>query len=162
MTIRAYQASDWAAICRVHDSARLHELAASSLSAAFLPLEVAAEREGLFEAEILVLEQDELVLGFVAVAGDELTWLYVDPGQFRRGLGRRLLRAAIGRANRPLSLEVLVGNDAALSLYLSEGFRIAGISAGKLAGNESHAAEAHVLRYEPEEGLAGPGGFSRA
>jgi hypothetical protein len=48
----------------------------------------------------------------------------------------------------PLSLDVLVGNEAALSLYLSEGFRVVKQVSGKLAGNESFPATANVLSYD--------------
>jgi ribosomal protein S18 acetylase RimI-like enzyme len=42
--------------------------------------------------------------------------------------------------------EVLVGNESALALYLSEGFKILRRSDGKLAGNESFAASGYVLQ----------------
>jgi ribosomal protein S18 acetylase RimI-like enzyme len=48
----------------------------------------------------------------------------------------------------PLSLEVLVGNDAALSLYRSEGFSVIEQVSGKLAGNESFPAAAYVLSFK--------------
>jgi ribosomal protein S18 acetylase RimI-like enzyme len=52
-------------------------------------------------------------------------------------------RAAVRASLTPLSLEVLVGNEAALALYLSEGFRIVDRVSGKLAGNERFAATAY-------------------
>jgi ribosomal protein S18 acetylase RimI-like enzyme len=51
-------------------------------------------------------------------------------------------------AGRPLSLDVLVGNTAALALYQSAGFKIVDTISGKLAGNEQFAATAHVLHKE--------------
>ncbi len=88
-----------------------------------------------------------MVLGFVAYTSGELTWLYVDPARFRRGLGKRMIRAALARAEHPLVLEVLEGNEAALSFYLSEGFQIIRTANGRLAGNEGFSATAHVLRH---------------
>jgi ribosomal protein S18 acetylase RimI-like enzyme len=151
MIIRPYAPADWASICRVHDEARKHELAGGCLSEAFLSLPASAESEGLFDGEVLVLEDGGAVLGFVAYNDEELTWLYVAPSRFRQGLGRRLVRAALAKAGRPLSLEVLQGNEAALSLYLSEGFRIVRKVSGHLSGNEDFPATAHVLHH-PNDG----------
>lgn len=47
----------------------------------------------------------------------------------------------------PLELEVLLGNHAALALYLAEGFRVVRRADGRLVGNEAFAASAHVLRH---------------
>jgi GNAT superfamily N-acetyltransferase len=95
MLIRPYSPTDWARPCVIHDAARLHELEAAGLSEAFLSLEDTAENEGLFDGEVLVAESEGQVQGFVAFTQHELTWLYVDPGKSRQGIGRRLLRRAI-------------------------------------------------------------------
>ena len=47
LTIRDYAPSDWPRLCEIQDAARRRELALAGLEAAFLPLETAAEREGL-------------------------------------------------------------------------------------------------------------------
>jgi ribosomal protein S18 acetylase RimI-like enzyme len=148
MHIRLYSPADWERLCEIHDAARMQELQASGLMEAFLSLEQAAEGEGLFEAQILVAEEDDQVLGFAAYTEEELTWLYVDPHCHRQGIGRRLVRAVVTASPNPLSLDVLVGNEAALSLYLSEGFRVVKQVSGKLAGNESFPATANVLSYD--------------
>jgi ribosomal protein S18 acetylase RimI-like enzyme len=147
MHIRSYSPADWNRLCEIHDAARKHELEVSGLMEAFLSLEQTAESEGLFEAEILVAEERGEVQGFAAYTKDELTWLYVDPRCYRRGIGRHLVRAVIKASPNPLSLDVLVGNEAALSLYRSEGFSIIKQVSGRLAGNESFPAAAYVLRF---------------
>ena len=146
MPIRPYTTTDWAQLCAVHDLARKGELAASGLLDAFLTLEQTAENEGLFDGRVLVYESEGLVRGFVAFADQELTWLYVDPACYRLGIGRKLLRHAIEACGGNISTEVLVGNDSALQLYLSEGFRILRRVDGKLTGNESFAASGYVLQ----------------
>lgn len=146
MQIRPYQTADWPGICRVHDAARVFELAASGLSDAFLALEDTGEEEGLFDATLLVAEVDGQVVGFAGYTDDEVTWLYVDPARFRQGIGRALVDAVLRAAGKPLALDVLTGNSAALALYLSAGFTIVETISGKLAGNEQFAASAHVLR----------------
>jgi ribosomal protein S18 acetylase RimI-like enzyme len=145
MHIRPYAAEDWSRLCEIHDTARKHELEASGLSDAFLTLEQAAESEGLFEGVILVAQDAAEIKGFAAYTDEELTWLYVDPRYFRQGVGRCLVRAVVSASPNPLSLDVLIGNEAALSLYLSEGFTVVRQVSGKLAGNESFPATACVL-----------------
>jgi GNAT superfamily N-acetyltransferase len=145
MPIRRYLPADWTRLCVIHDAARKDELSASGLQDAFLTLEQTAQNEGLFDGEILVYESEGEVSGFVAFADNELNWLYVHPGAYRRGVGRALLRRAIEACGRDMSTEVLVGNESALQLYLSEGFRILKRVDGKLTGNESFAASGYVL-----------------
>ncbi|WP_426168886.1 GNAT family N-acetyltransferase [Pseudoduganella sp. R-34] len=145
MIIRPYQAADWQGICAVHDAARKFELDSSGLADAFLTLEQTGEAEGLFEATLLVAEIAGEVAGFAGFTEDEVTWLYVDPARYRQGIGRALLDAVLRESGRALSLDVLVGNTAALALYQSAGFKIVDTISGKLAGNEQFAATAHVL-----------------
>lgn len=147
MRIRPYENTDWPQICGIHDAARVFELEASGLADAFLTLEETGEAEGLFDATLLVAEDEGAVVGFAGFTDDEVTWLYVDPGRYRQGIGRALLDAVLREARRPLSLDVLAGNAAALALYQNAGFRIIDTISGRLAGNEQFAATAHVLRH---------------
>ncbi|CAN5659531.1 hypothetical protein BH11PSE8_BH11PSE8_24330 [soil metagenome] len=147
MHIRPYSPADWHRLCEIHDAARKYELEASGLIDAFLTLEQAAETEGLFDGMVLVAEEAGRVKGFAALDEDELSWLYVDPLCYRQGIGRSLVRAAVKASPRPLSHDVLLGNEAALALYLSEGFKVVGQASGKLAGNERFPASAYVLRH---------------
>jgi ribosomal protein S18 acetylase RimI-like enzyme len=146
MNLRAYSPGDWDRLCLIHDAARLHELQASGLADAFLSLAQTAENEGLFDGEVLVAELQGQVYGFVAYADGELTWLYVEPSKFKQGIGRQLLRHAIQACGGNISTEVLVGNEPALALYLSEGFKILRRVDGKLTGNEAFCASGFVLQ----------------
>lgn len=149
MQVRPYVPADWPALARIHDAARRDELAAAKLEAAFLTLEQTAEGEGLFEGNVLVaVDEGEAIHGFAAWHEGELTWLYVDPARYRRGVGRLLLDAVIAAAPGTLTTEVLVGNEAALGLYLACGFRIERRVDGRLTGNESFAASGYVLVRE--------------
>ena len=71
-----------------------------------------------------------LILARVAADECEILWLVVTGPWRRRGLGRRLLRAALrsaaGRGAGTAYLEVSEGNAAAIALYESEGFRPCG------------------------------------
>lgn len=145
MKIRKYIPSDWPRLCEIHDAARLDELRLSVGEAAFLTLEQTAQNEGLFDASVVVAEVSGCVEGFAAFSQDELTWLYVNPCVYRRGIGRVLLRYAIEHAGDRFSAEVLEGNEPALKLYLSEGFSITKKSKGRLAGNEAFEASGYRL-----------------
>lgn len=78
LSIRKYEEKDFERLCQVHDPARKSELEYAGLPAAFLPLSIAAEREGLFEYQVYVAEDKGLVVGFIAFSDTELAWLYVD------------------------------------------------------------------------------------
>jgi ribosomal protein S18 acetylase RimI-like enzyme len=145
VTIRPYADGDWDAIARIHDAARLDELRDSVGVAAFLTLAQTAEGEGLFDGHLWVAEVDGAVAGFVALDDDEVTWLYVDPQRYRRGVGRALLRHALAAAGPRVEVTVLDGNPAALALYLNEGFTITETRTGSLAGNEAFAATGHIM-----------------
>jgi GNAT superfamily N-acetyltransferase len=116
---------------------------------AFLDLAATYEGEGLFDDEVGVAELDGQVAGFIAVSEDEVTWTYVHPDLYRRGVGRALLRHVLGRATRPLELTVLHGNEPARKLYESEGFVLQETRTGALAGSEAFAATGHILVFTP-------------
>ena len=144
--IREYHDSDWDAISRVHDAARLDELRHSAGLEAFLTLEQTAQGEGLFDGLLWVAETDGEVTGFVALDGDEVTWLYVDPVRYRRGIGRALLRHAVAHAGECAEVTVLDGNPAALALYRSEGFEVRETRTGPMAGNERFIVTGHIMQ----------------
>jgi ribosomal protein S18 acetylase RimI-like enzyme len=146
MNLRPYSPTDWERLCLIHDAARVHELEASGLAAAFLTLEATAANERLFDGQVIVAEVEGEVCGFVAYAEGELTWLYVEPSRYKQGIGRQLLRHAIKASEGNMSTEVLVGNEPALALYLSEGFTVQRRVDGKLTGNEAFAASGYVLQ----------------
>ena len=138
--IRPYQSTDWPRLCEIHDASRLDELKLSVGTEAFLTLEQTAENEGLFDGKLFVAEIEGVVQGFVAYGDGELTWLYVHPDCYRKGVGRALVRQAITGSATVTTVELLEGNTPALQLYLSEGFKVVERVEGKLEGNEGFAA----------------------
>ena len=92
-SIRPYQARDWEGVCRAHDAARLLEVETFIPDNVTLPMEKAVDIDGnFFEGDVFVAvgESDE-VLGFIAVRGDELTWMYVHPDHHREGVASALV-----------------------------------------------------------------------
>ncbi|UIJ44537.1 GNAT family N-acetyltransferase [Sphingomonas cannabina] len=145
LTIRPYQASDWPAINAIHDAARLDELRLSVGLHAFRPLAEVAEDEGLFDGELWVAEAPHVV-GFVAFDREEVSWLYVDPAHYGKGVGKRLLRHALARIPGDATTSVLAGNDPALNLYLAAGFEIVETRSGHLSGAPDVPATGHLLK----------------
>lgn len=148
LVIRDYRESDWPGLMAVHDAARVNELRLAGLDDAFLPLSIAAEREGLFEYTLRVAEVDASAAGFAAFTADELAWLYVDPAFSCRGIGQALVKDALERMGRPVSVEVLAGNEPALRLYRRCGFQQEKTVSGKMPGNEGFNVVCHVLRLD--------------
>ena len=71
---------------------------------------------------MLVAEIDDRVVGYVAVSGNHIENLYVDPELQGHGVGRRLLTAVEQRLVGPVTLRCLVVNTRARSLYERCGF----------------------------------------
>ena len=138
--VRSYQPADWPRLCVIHDLARMDELRLSVGEDAFRSLQETYQEEGLFDGEVLVASLEDTIAGFVAVSENEVTWLYVDPSLYRRGVGRALLRAAFTHCDAAIRIELLEGNTAAERLYASEGFRIVERREGRLVGNEAFVA----------------------
>ena len=122
-TIREYSDEDWEAICRVHDRARPDELRGSCDPRAFVPLAEDPEAKDVHSSRKFVACDGEVVVGFVGVEGAYLSYLYVDPEYYGRGIGRRLLRLGMDLAGPEVNTIALDGNARALALYESEGFR---------------------------------------
>lgn len=154
IALRVYRPVDWPRLCAIHDAARLDELRLSVGIDAFLSLEETYRNEGLFDGAVCVAEVDGVVRGFVAFGDGELTWLYVEPAFYRRGIGRALVRHAVAASGSEIELELLDGNQPARSLYESEGFAVAHRVDGKLAGNEGFAASGLVMKRSRDCGRA--------
>ena len=148
LIIRPCYPSDWPRLMAIHDAARMQELRLAGLEDAFLPLEAAAERERLFDYTLRVAELAGEAAAFLAYTKEGLAWLYVDPAFMRRGIGTRLVRYMLDHtAVRPVTLEVLAGNEPALALYRSQGFTHVETVTGSMPGNERFQVTVHVLSY---------------
>jgi ribosomal protein S18 acetylase RimI-like enzyme len=147
MKIRNYTNDDWTRICEIHDAARKDELSSAGLEDAFLSMEQTAENEGFSAYVVLVAEVDGIVQGFAAFSDVEISWLYVDPRRYSMGVGSALVRAALLATGGSLSVEVLDGNERALSLYKKTGFAVVGRASGQMPGNERFAVSVTELRY---------------
>lgn len=83
-----------------------------------------AEDDEFFASQTLVACLGGAVVGFASWNEDYLTWLYVDPNQQRRGIGRRLLAEVLERIGPEAWTNTLAGNDPALALYRQAGMEV--------------------------------------
>jgi ribosomal protein S18 acetylase RimI-like enzyme len=133
--IREYRATDWPAVCAVHDRARPDELLGSCDPRAFVPLaQEQADAENFRRSRKFVACVRECVVGFVGIDGTYLSWLYVDPAWYGRGIGRQLLRLGILLIGPGAWTVSLAGNMRARRLYESEGFQVVRSFEGSNAG----------------------------
>ena len=146
ITIRPYAPEDWQALQEIHDPARRQELHLAGLDGAFLPLSIAAEREGLWEYSVFVAHLEGVAAGFVAFTPEELAWLYVRPDRQRRGVGRALAEFALAHMGAgEKTVEVLFGNDPARRLYRSLGFARETVLTGVMPGNEEYPVRVYSM-----------------
>jgi ribosomal protein S18 acetylase RimI-like enzyme len=134
MPLRPARTGDAPAITRVFQAARDHSLA-------FLPkLHTDAEDHAFYArvvqgGSVTVAEAGGAAVGFLALSGNEVTHLYVDPAHHREGHGSALLRAAQA-ANADLELWVFQRNADAVAFYEAHGFAITRTTDG--SGNDEH------------------------
>jgi ribosomal protein S18 acetylase RimI-like enzyme len=132
MNLRAARAADAPAITRVFQAARDHSLP-------YLPKLHTDEEDHAYFAQVVEREQVTVaeaggtVVAFLALDGDEIDHLYVDPAQHRRGVGAALLAGAKTRRDH-LELWVFQRNRSAIAFYEAHGFAIAESTDG--SGNE--------------------------
>lgn len=124
----------------------------ASLSAAFLPFSLAAERENFFDyPHIDVATVNNVVVAFSAYTDDELAWLYVSPNMMRKGIGKKLVARALDIEPGIKHIEVLYGNEPARKLYESMGFYVQKIEEGVMPGNESYHVKVYSICRTPKE-----------
>jgi ribosomal protein S18 acetylase RimI-like enzyme len=89
--------------------------------------------------------------------------MYVAPEFARRGIGRALVRHVIAEATREPGLEQLVltvthSNDAARTLYESEGFRSFGVEPRAIRVGDRYLDKNHMVRFLERAGRDPSGG----
>jgi GNAT superfamily N-acetyltransferase len=94
----------------------------------------------LEQAELWVAEEGGQVVGFAGISGDELTHLYVDLPDQKRGVGSSLLEHVKGLRPKRLELWVFQENERARRFYERHDFRLVRLTDG--AGNMEQVADA--------------------
>jgi len=145
MEIRKYKQEDWKRICTIHDAARIDELNGSVDPDAFMALEACYKEEALFDSEIYIAEFEQKIVGFVAFEPKEITWLYVDPNYYQKGIGSALVKFALKQCQYPIEIQVLTGNVPAVNLYKKFGFKIKETKKGTISTSKDFPASAYIM-----------------
>jgi len=116
MMVRAATADDLAAIAAIQEAS---PEASQWDPASYLGYECSVATSGGRVAGFLVVRQ-------IGPGEREILNLAVDPPERRRGVARKLLETELRRAKNHWFLEVRASNSAAMKLYESAGFRMAG------------------------------------
>jgi len=77
------------------------------------------------EELIIIAEEDSRILGFASLYLPEnfIHNLFVHPDIFGKGVGARLVTAAIDKMNKPIRLKCVSENQKALSFYENNGWK---------------------------------------
>jgi putative acetyltransferase len=143
--LRAARPADAPAVVAVFHAARAAALP-------YLPVVHAPEEDAAFfgglvgQGIVTVAELDGRVAGFLALNGDWVDHLYVDPPAQGRGLGGALLRHAQAR-RAELQLWVFQRNTRAIAFYEHHGFTLAERTDG--SGNEERTPDARMVWPTP-------------
>jgi [ribosomal protein S18]-alanine N-acetyltransferase len=137
MLLRDYQKEDWDAICDIFIRAKPDELKGSCSPEAVIPL---AKDEGLlnlFNNSVLyVAELDNKIVGYGGYQGTLISFLFVDPQYYKRGIATELLKKVITQIGPEAWLIVAKNNIPARELYQKFGFQIAKEFVGKYNGHD--------------------------
>ena len=125
--IRRYEPADFDAVNDLWRRARLHALPDFQARKGHT---VEEDREHfrdvvLVRHDVWVAELDGQATGFLAVAGDFIDQLYVDPDHQRKGLGRALIAHARELSPSGLRLFTFQINHDGRAFYESQGFVVA-------------------------------------
>lgn len=70
-----------------------------------------------------VYENEQGIIGFISMNGDEIGGLFVDPGHQSKGIGGQLVKHMIPK-HAPLEVEVFKRNTIGLPFYVKHGFEV--------------------------------------
>lgn len=118
--IRHYSQEDTDALLEIWRKASI--LAHPFLEEAFVK-QVAKDMRGIYlpNAETWVMEEEGKPIGFIALVGDEIGGLFLDPDYHGKGFGRALVDHAFSLKG-PLSVEVFEKNRIGRRFYERYGF----------------------------------------
>jgi putative acetyltransferase len=118
--IRSYTSNDTDALIAIWDDA---DTAAHPFMPKSIKDQVREDMRNIYlpNAETWVLEEDGKPVGFIAMIGNEIGGLFLDPSQHGKGKGRQMVDLVVGLKG-PLTVEVFKDNKIGLPFYQRYGF----------------------------------------
>jgi [ribosomal protein S18]-alanine N-acetyltransferase len=137
MLFRGYKKEDWDAICDIFLKAKQDEIRGSCNPEDIIPLEKDEVLLKSFNSSVIyVAELDYKVYGFAGYDGSLVSFLFVDPTYYKRGIGTELLKKVLSQVGDKAWLNVAKNNIPARELYKKFGFKIAAEFVGKYNGKD--------------------------
>ncbi|OUR89802.1 GNAT family N-acetyltransferase [Gammaproteobacteria bacterium 42_54_T18] len=122
MNIRPFEQTDYPLVLDIYSKSKLDELIYESQEFKFLPLDQDAKRLAeLQESDIYVFDNNG-VIGYGAVFGEEIRALFIHPSGRGKGFGQTLLEYLLTKISGAASLYVAKTNAPAKALYEKFGF----------------------------------------
>ncbi len=119
----------------IFNRAKPDELKGSVALADIVPLtEDAGLLESFHASHIFVAREDDHILGYIGYRQELISFLFVDPAHYQRGIGSRLLAHVLPLMGNKAWLLVAKTNRAAVALYRKSGFTVAEEFTGKYNG----------------------------
>ncbi len=91
-------------------------------------------REHMKEADLRVIEDEGVLVGFLGMLEDYIAGIFIDPNIKSKGYGKQLIDD-VKKSHRVLALDVYEKNTNALNFYLRNGFKIVNKSRCEDTGN---------------------------
>lgn len=140
--IREYNKPDWPEIVRLFKAAKQDELKGAVDADQIVGLEDDKVLLKSFrESNIFVAANGHEIIGCVGNNEDLISFLFVDPRHYRKGIASALLKFILSRCKNPWLLTAKT-NAPAISLYKSFGFSIV----DEFSGNYNNVKRVKVLK----------------
>lgn len=122
--IRKYCPQDFECICEIFSLSKKVEMSYSGVGIEIISLEKDEKLKSDFDSsQIIVAEFGEEILGFAGKNNDYISFMFVQPDYFGKGIGKALLNEILIYCPSA-HLAVLKENIPAINLYKSFGFEI--------------------------------------
>ena len=122
--IRKYNEADYLQIDKIFNLSKKIEMSFSGISMEILSINEDGNMQKLFtESEIFVAENSEYIIGFAGYKGSLISFMFVHPQHFNKGIAKQLFNTLSKNMEDPW-LVVLKENIPAINLYKKYGFEV--------------------------------------
>jgi ribosomal protein S18 acetylase RimI-like enzyme len=124
LLFRKYCPQDFESICEIFSLSKKVEMSYSGIGIEIISLEKDEKLKSDFDnSQIIVAVLGEEILGFAGNNNDYISFMFVHPDYFGKGIGKALIMEVLINSQH-VHLAVLKENIPAINLYKSFGFKI--------------------------------------